>query len=76
LIRKNRRLKLVTEFWPGGLRRFGSDPKRYLENLKKLGFKLLEISEKEKTVKPVQPGRLLNRYTVESDEYTNLFCSK
>ena len=76
LVRKNRFLKLVTEFWPGGLKRFGSDPAKYLKTLQSMGFKISEISEKNKTIKPVRPLQLLSRYTVENDEYTNLYCVK
>jgi hypothetical protein len=41
-----------------------------------MGFRLWEISEKDKTFRPVQPGSLLGRYTVENRDYTNLFCKK
>jgi FkbM family methyltransferase len=76
LIRANRALKLVMEFEPSNLRRFGSDPQKVLQTLKKAGFRLLDISEKEKSVKPTDSNRLLKRYTVENAEYTNLFCVK
>lgn len=76
LIRKNKGLKLVTEFSPGSLKAFGADPKKYLKNLQALGFRFLEISEKAKTVKPVTPTQLLKRQWGGSEDYTNLFCIK
>jgi len=76
VIRKNRGLKLVTEFQPEGLRNFGSDPGKYLRTLKKLGFKLSEISEKEGVLRPANPVELMNRFALTKDEYTNLYCVK
>lgn len=76
LMRRNPRLKLVTEFWPYGLDRAGFSPSGYLQSLKKLGFKLWEVSEKDKTVKPARPADILRRCTPENRAYTNLFCVK
>lgn len=76
LIRANRSLKLVTEFSPGSLKLCGSDPAGYLKTLRKLGFKVSEISEKEGGVKPVNLKALAARLTDDSNRYTNLFCVK
>ena len=40
LLNKNRSLKILTEFWPYGLKRFGVEPGDYLELLLKHGFRL------------------------------------
>lgn len=76
LIRANRFLKLVTEFSPGSLKLCGSDPAKYLKTLQKLGFKLSEISEKGKSVKPIKPASLLKHPWGGTDDYTNLYCVK
>jgi len=76
LIRRNKGLKLVTEFSPGSLKAFGADPKKYLRDLQALGFRFQEISEKHGTVKPVTPAQLLKRPWGGSEDYTNLFCVK
>jgi len=76
LIRKNPGVKLITEFWPYGINRAGYSPLRYLRTLKKIGFKLWEISEKEKTMLPAQPENILKRCTPQNRDYTNLFCKK
>jgi FkbM family methyltransferase len=76
LIRSNRRLKLVTEFSPGALKLCGSDPWKYLKNLQKLGFKILEISEERNAVRPVDLKRLPALLGDDRARYTNLFCFK
>ena len=76
LIRKNRSLKLVAEFEPRCLKACGSDPGKFLKNLGQLGFTVKEISEKEGRVKAANPQALLEHYTVNPDDYTNLYCVK
>jgi FkbM family methyltransferase len=76
LIRKNPRLKLITEFWPYGINQAGYSAARYLGTLKKLEFKIFEISEKEKTLRPAQFEKILKRCTIQNRNYTNLFCKK
>jgi FkbM family methyltransferase len=76
LIRRNRSLKLVTEFSPGSLKLSGRDPRKYLKTLQTLGFKLSEISEKAGYIKPVKIESLLRSLSDDSDSYTNLFCVK
>jgi FkbM family methyltransferase len=44
LLRANRELVLLTEFWPDGMRRFGDDPEEYLAALEALGFLLRRVS--------------------------------
>jgi FkbM family methyltransferase len=76
LVRANRHLGLVAEFCGKNIKNCGSDPKRFLSALKSMGFKVFEISEKDRTVKPATPAYLLSRYNTQSDDYTNLFCVK
>jgi FkbM family methyltransferase len=76
LVGKNKGLKLVTEFSPASLKLAGSRAESYLKNLKSLGFGFLEISEKKKSVEPVNPAQLLKRSWGGSENYTNLFCVK
>ncbi len=76
LIRKNRSLKLVAEFEPRCLKACGSDPGKFLKNLGQLGFSVKEISEKEGRVKAANPQALLERYSLNPDDYTNLYCVK
>ncbi len=76
LLHANRSLKLVTEFSPGSLRLCGSDPQKYLKTLEKLGFKLSEISEENKSVRPLRFLALMDRLANDSNRYTNLYCVK
>lgn len=42
LLKKNKTVKIVSEFWPIGLKRSGIEPDEYLKLLIELGFKLYE----------------------------------
>ncbi|MEM4282315.1 MAG: FkbM family methyltransferase [Candidatus Woesearchaeota archaeon] len=76
LLKKNKTVKIVTEFWPIGLKRFGIGPDAYLKLLIELGFKLYEVNEQEKRIKPVNIPKLLEAYPPEKDDYTNLLCMR
>lgn len=72
LLQKNRNLKIVTEFWPGGLKRFGVEPGEFLNLLTNQGFRIYHIDKLEKTIKPINLSQLLTVYTPEKDNDTNL----
>lgn len=74
LLTKQKDVRLVTEFWPIGLKRSGVEPDEYLKLLLELGFRLYEVSEAEKRIKPVNIPELLQIYTPERENFTNLFC--
>ncbi len=76
LVRKNKEVRLVTEFSPASLKLAGSRPQDFLKNIKSLGFNFSEISERKKSVQPIQPAQLLKRPWGGSEDYTNLFCFK
>ncbi len=74
-IKANKGLKLITEFSPDSIKLCGSDPKKYLTTLQALGFKLSEVSEKDRKLSPLTPAQLLKR-DWSNGAYTNLFGSK
>jgi FkbM family methyltransferase len=77
LLEKNKKIKILTEFWPDGLKKFGTEPEEYLHSLTKLRFKLYDLNEREKKLEPVNAvSQLLERYTPENKEFTNLLCVK
>lgn len=76
LLAKNPQLKIITEFWPRGLRMSGSSSKDFLAFVKKLGFKIYEISENEKKLFPISSKDLLRKYSESADNYTNLLLRK
>jgi FkbM family methyltransferase len=76
LLNKNKTVKIVTEFWPIGLKRSGVEPMEYLKALSEHGFKLYHINEKEKRIEPVSIPKLLETFTPENGRQTNLLCVK
>lgn len=75
LLKKNVSVKIVSEFWPAGLKRTGIEPIEYLRMLLlKHGFKLYEINEKKKKLDSVDITKLLETYTIEKENHTNLLC--
>jgi FkbM family methyltransferase len=75
LLGDNPQLKILTEFWPAGLTRFGVDPADFLGLLLGHGFRLYQVDEAER-VQSVTPEVLLGRYSVSSERFTTLFCSR
>ena len=74
LLKKNNNVKIITEFLPIGLKSSSINPEKYLKLLIELGFKLYEINEREKKIKPVNIPKLLEMYSPEKGIYTNLLC--
>jgi FkbM family methyltransferase len=74
LLRRHPGLKLTTEFWPIGLERAGTDPRGYLEDLIRWGFRLHEIDERREALGPADAAGLLATYTAANQDFTNLFC--
>lgn len=74
LLERNPAARLVSEFWPSGLRLSGTDPGAYLEQLERLGFRLYNIDEEAERVEPADAPRLLQTYLPEKDNFTNLLC--
>lgn len=79
LLKNNKSVKIVTEFWPIGLKRFGTNPKEYLKLLIKYCFKLYHIAEQEKKIEPVNIAlsysKILDKYYPDGN-FTDLFCIK
>jgi FkbM family methyltransferase len=74
LLEKNRAVKIITEFRPIALEQSGICSEEFLKLLMELGFKLYEINEQEKEIIPVNTSKLLERYTPEKEDSTNLLC--
>jgi hypothetical protein len=49
LSRKNKTVKVVTEFWPLALKGFGPEPRQYLEMLLEHGFRLFDMNARERS---------------------------
>ena len=75
LLSSNPRLRIMTEFYPFGLTRFGYEPRRYLEGLAANGFQLYDIDGRGGTVKPSTVSDLASKYVAENEHsHTNLLC--
>ncbi|MCK5259532.1 MAG: FkbM family methyltransferase [Candidatus Omnitrophica bacterium] len=74
LLKKTENVKIISEFWPFGLRRSGVEPAEYLEVLRTYGLSFYEFNEKEKKLDAVDVAKLLKTYTVEKENHTNLLC--
>lgn len=71
LINKNDNLKIITEFWPIGLRKSGSSPTEFLNKLKEYGFTLYQIG---RSLEPIDINHVLRMCG--DERFTNLFCKK
>lgn len=69
-------LKLLTEFWPSGIGRYGGDAKAYLHDLRAAGFSLQDCGGAALNAAPLDTVRLLSRHTPENERFTNLFCRR
>lgn len=76
LIKQNKNIKILTEFWPHGLELSGSSAKEYAGLLTKNMFQVYDINEKEKTVKCTNMKALLKHLKSDFDNYKYLLCVK
>lgn len=53
LLSNNRDIVIFMEFWPWGLRNFGTDPGDLLAQLSLLGFNIYHINERNKKILPI-----------------------
>jgi FkbM family methyltransferase len=76
MLRRSPSLVMFSEFWPLGLSRFGFHARDYLLLLRRHGFQLYEIDEGSRSLRLVADDELLQRYTTERGNYTNLLCTR
>lgn len=89
VLNENKHLILVMEFWPEGFKNDKVDPRKILEKLKKLKFRISHIDEFEQRIYPVSIDKIMeiaefriknqverNKITKYGDWYTNLLCVK
>jgi FkbM family methyltransferase len=70
-IKENDNLKIITEFWPMGLRNSGSSPKDFLNRLIEFGFAIYQIGQ---YVEPINVNYLLKMCG--DKKFTTLYCIK
>jgi FkbM family methyltransferase len=69
-------VQMMTEFWPAGLSHVGVSAAAYLDVLASCGFSLFEIDDELQHVVVANRSRLLEHYTAEKKNFTNLLCVK
>jgi FkbM family methyltransferase len=69
-IRRSRRLVLLSEFWPHGLRSAQTDPAEFLYQLQAAGLRIYELHPGGRLVSMRTPTSLVNRYR--GRRYTNI----
>lgn len=69
-IAQSHNLVLLSEFWPDGLRRAGSDPAAYLSGLRQLGLNLYELTSDARLIPVTDPEDLIRRF--HGRRYTNV----
>lgn len=74
VILENPDLKIITEFWPMSLRKFGYSPEEYLNLLIKYGFDIFYIDEEEEKLESVDVDRCMQLCPGET--HINLLCKK
>jgi len=76
LIKRSKRLKLITEFWPIGIRRCGDVPENFLRLIRSYKFSIFNIDEKNMKTRKVADKKLVKMYPEKKETYTNLLCIK
>lgn len=76
LIKQNKKVKILTEFWPNGLKLSGSSAEKYINFLVKNNFTLLNINEEKKQIKKITKKELLSIDNSKIDNFRYLFCVK
>jgi len=77
LLKKNKTVKIITEFWPTALKKAKTQPKDFLNSLSKQGFKFFDVNEQKMKIKPITVAEVLKTYDIENEEvFTNLLCIK
>jgi FkbM family methyltransferase len=74
LIARSAPLRLITEFWPAGIRALGDDPEQYLTDLAALGFRLAVIAPGSRLQLVSLDGPAARHALVQRDREVDLFC--
>lgn len=59
ILNKNEDIKIMTEFWPEGLKRSGVEAEDYLKFMTDKGFRIYYINQEEKKIEPISIPDLL-----------------
>ena len=76
LLKNNKNCKILTEFWPIGLKRAGSSAKECLSFIRGMGYSISYLDEKKSQVIKVSDNYLLKNFTEKKENFANLICIK
>jgi len=76
ILKENQKVKMVVEFSPWRLKMFDTEPKEFLGTVISHGFKIYNLDEKLQKIQEDKPEILLEKYTPENHEFTDLFLKK
>lgn len=71
LLKRQKEVRILTEIEPPQLRQSGIDPREFLDNLLKLGFRLFALDGD--SVKPTDPRQIIETY---SPDKRNVLCER
>jgi len=75
LLSENRKLVMMTEFFPFLIQKSGNDSSQYLKLLEKAGFYLYDILDKEEKTNAINSENFLKN-EMDTQYCTNLLCIK
>lgn len=76
ILRESKNVKIVSEFTPHLLEKFGRKSEEYLRTLQDYGFKIQHLDRKKKVANPIEISNLLKKYTSKKENATHLLCTK
>ncbi len=76
IIKENENLKIITEFWPKGLKLCGNSAEEYTRFILKNNFKIFEINEQTKSIVLTNTKKLLESTGTREHDFKNLFCTR
>ena len=77
LLKENKNLKIIQEWWPDALKQNNTKPEDHLKFLQHIGYKIYEIDGTiKKDILPITIEQLLEKYPNSLIEDINLFCKK
>ena len=75
ILQRNKKIKLIMEFWPYGLIKSGTDPNQLLCKLSEMGFSPSIISKSENKLQQITIDKLENMSS-NFDDYVNLLWER
>lgn len=72
LIKKNKNIKIISEFWPYGINKTGHKASEFTSFFVKQGFEMFELYEKDETLIKTNSRDLLQKYTIKSQNHADL----